>query len=360
VKAQHGYDVPLITLATGVWLFFGISGYVISRPFVDRLLTGRGLPSLRTYAIRRLLRIFPIYWVALTAVIVIAGTGATAGWQLPVHYLLLNNLIPGRQAALFPAAWTLTLEVLFYAAVPLIALALRRRRVTISSNRLAGIVAVSWIMSTAFTAFADLHGDGQTGLWLRESFPAMWQMFCPGIMLAIAPHLRSGRARRWLVDLPERRVALALMAATFVLAVALDTEAPLRFGVVVYGLLVDASRPLFAISYGLVIAAAMRARPWGREGGWLLRLGLVSYGIYLLHAVILTFLLGHSSVIPAPDTSAPAFVVHVAFLAALTVPLALISWSWLERPAIELSRRLSGSVPAVEAGPAPLTVRGGS
>ena len=28
---------PLITLATGVWLFFAISGYVIARPFVDRL-----------------------------------------------------------------------------------------------------------------------------------------------------------------------------------------------------------------------------------------------------------------------------------------------------------------------------------
>src|SRR5205823_6243863 len=53
VKAQHFYDVPLITTATGVWLFFAISGYVISRPFVDRLVTGRPLPELVPYAVRR-------------------------------------------------------------------------------------------------------------------------------------------------------------------------------------------------------------------------------------------------------------------------------------------------------------------
>ncbi len=41
VKAVYAYDVGLNALASGVWLFFAISGYVISRPFVDRLLDGR-------------------------------------------------------------------------------------------------------------------------------------------------------------------------------------------------------------------------------------------------------------------------------------------------------------------------------
>jgi peptidoglycan/LPS O-acetylase OafA/YrhL len=338
IKAQHYYDVPLLTTATGVWLFFGISGYVISRPFVDALVAGRPLPRLVPYALRRAFRIFPLYWIALTAVIVIAGVQGTRDWQFPFHYLLLNNLIPGREQALFSVAWTLTLEVLFYIAVPALAISLRRRRVVVTADRLALMVVVLWAASTIFTVVADLQGDGETGLWLRGSLPAMWQMFCPGILLAIAPHLRDSGWRRWLVELPARRSAIAVVAVTLVVGALLNAAAPLRFGVVTFQLLVDASRPAFAIGYGLVIAAAIRARPWGQRAPWMLRLGLVSYGIYLLHAVLLDFLLsgaGHG-LIPLPEDTAIAYPVHLLFLAALTVPLSLASWRWLEAPSIRL------------------------
>ena len=59
VRAQFGYDVLLHALTSGVFLFFAISGYVISKPFVDRLLAGRPLPELVPYALRRGFRIFP-------------------------------------------------------------------------------------------------------------------------------------------------------------------------------------------------------------------------------------------------------------------------------------------------------------
>ena len=40
-RPQHPYDVALSFLTSGVWLFFALSGYVIARPFTDRLLDGR-------------------------------------------------------------------------------------------------------------------------------------------------------------------------------------------------------------------------------------------------------------------------------------------------------------------------------
>ena len=50
VIAERWYDVLIIAGASGVWLFFAISGYVIGRPFIDRLVTGRAAagPSRRT------------------------------------------------------------------------------------------------------------------------------------------------------------------------------------------------------------------------------------------------------------------------------------------------------------------------
>lgn len=343
IKAVYWYDVPLIAMASGVWLFFAVSGYVISRPFVDRLLRGEPLPALKSYGLRRGLRIYPLYWIALTVFIAIVGTTGTRAWQLVVHYALLNNLVPGREEALLAPAWTLTLEVLFYAAIPAVAITVRRAHPDgMTAERLAGIVVASWIASTAFAALADLPGDGRVGIWLRFLFPGMWQAFCPGILLAIAPHLGPGRWRRWLVELPATRVAAAVTIASLAGAALLSSTAPLRFGIVPYQLLSDASRPLFSLGYGLIVAAAIRARPWSEGRRWVLELGLASYGIYLIHPVVEQLMLDHG-LRPIDSESIPAYIVNVAVLMAVTVPLAMASWHWLERPAIALARRASRS-----------------
>jgi peptidoglycan/LPS O-acetylase OafA/YrhL len=337
IRAQHAYDVPLLTLATGVWLFFAVSGYVIGRPFVDRLLADRPLPGLGAYASRRAARIYPLYWIALTAVIAVAGSAGASGWQYPLHYLLLNNLVPGRQEALFPAAWTLTLEALFYAVLPLLVVAVRLRWRRPSPERLAALIIASWVLSVAFTAVADLQGDTEVGLWLRGSLPAMWQMFCPGLLLAVVGHLRRGRLRHWLIELPAGGRALPVLAvavAVLIPAAVLGAAAPLRYGIVDYQLLTDASRPLFAIGYGLLLAAAIAATP--SRSRVAITLGAASYGIYLLHAVIASAL-EHLGWAPVPHDTLAGFIVNTAVLAALTIPLALASWRWLEQPAMRLA-----------------------
>lgn len=361
IRAQYWYDVPLIGLASGVWLFFALSGYVISRPFVEALVGERPLPALVPYALRRALRIYPLYWIALSVLIAIAGAGGAGAAVLLAHYLLYNDLLRGQEEAIFPAAWTLTLEAIFYAVVPLLALALARRRRALSAERLAALVLASWLLSIAFTMVADLQGESTTGLWLRFLFPSMWQSFCPGILLAIAPHLRSPAWRRWLVSAPAGRLASPAILVLGVAAVLLSARAPLRFGVVPYELLSDFSRILFALAYGLLVAAALRARDWSRHGRWLLTLGLASYGIYLIHPVIEELMLRHG-LDPLPHDTALAYLVHVAVLGALTIAAAVLSWNLLERPAIGMARALGArwqaargtgarsTMPAVDAG----------
>jgi peptidoglycan/LPS O-acetylase OafA/YrhL/SAM-dependent methyltransferase len=339
IKAQYWYDVPLAGLAGGVWLFFAISGYVISKPFVDRLVAQRPRPAVGAYALRRITRIYPLYLIALTAVIAIDGTGGVGPWNLAGHYLLINNLIPGQQETVFSTAWTLTLEVIFYATVPLLALALARSRLRITPELLAWLVLGSWIASIAFCAIADLQGDGEIGLWLRGSFPAMWQAFCPGILLAIAPHLQAPGWRRWVTELPGRRLALAVSAVAVAAGMVVSALAPLRFGIAPYQLVYDSTRVMFAIGFSLLVAAALRSPAWSDRRRFILELGLASYGIYLIHPVVEAFLLRHG-ISPIPHDTAVAYAVNTAFLVALTVPLALASWRWLEQPSIELGRRL--------------------
>ena len=86
--------------------------------------------------------------------------------------------------------------------------------------------------------------------------------------------------------------------------------------------------------------AAIRARPV--RARWILHLGLVSYGIYLLHAVLLDFLyfdpVGRD-LVPLPHGGLPAYLVHLVYLAIPTILLAMASWRWFERPLIDLGRR---------------------
>ncbi len=337
LKAVHPYDVALLALPTGVWGFFAISGYVISAPFVDALLGIRSPPGWGRYAIRRAARILPLYWVVLAVYIAVDGSAGTRAWQLPIHFLLLHNLVPGRQEALFSPAWTLTVELLFYVLVPLLAALAARTagRRPLSAERLAGWLLASWAASIAFTAAADLAGDGRIGLWLRGLVPAMWQMFCPGILLAIAPHL-SGRWRERIATLPRRPGVIGAGAVIWLVGLLLQADAPLRFGIVPYQLMVDAGRPCMAIGYGLLLAAAIDRRAW--RGRPLVGLGVISYGIYLIHPVIEAILL-KAGLVPLHRDTLPAFIVHVGVLAGLTIPVAALSWRWFERPLIDLAKR---------------------
>ena len=105
----------------GVAIFFLISGFLLYRPF---LTARRGGPPLRlgSYAKRRFLRIVPAYWVALT-IFIAAGfvSGVTTGnWW--IFYAFGQIYSPVDIGHGIGVAWTLCIEVTFYAALPLFAL----------------------------------------------------------------------------------------------------------------------------------------------------------------------------------------------------------------------------------------------
>jgi len=337
VIAERWYDVVVITGASGVWLFFAISGYVIARPFINALLTGGALPALGPYALRRAVRIYPLYWVALTAFLLIAGAGVVRGWHYPLHYLLLQNVVPGREQAMLTVAWTLSIEVIFYTAVPLLALTVRRWRRAVTAEWLAAAVLASWAASIAFMVGADflVAVTSIEGPWSRSLFPAVWQMFCPGLLVAIGPHLTSPAWRRWLVDIPRGRPALVGAAVLLVAAAIVAPLSPQRWGLEVFVFVIDATRVPFAIGFGIVLAAAVAARQV--RASVPLRLGLVSYGIYLIHPVVIEALLRWG--VPLPREGMGPYLVHLAVIAGLTIPLALLSWRYLEEPLIRRARQ---------------------
>lgn len=115
---------------TGVHLFFVLSGYLISRPFLARMLAAQPLPSWRRYAVRRIVRIYPTYLVALLVFIAMRFAGhlhtPTRGDILRHALLIFNWGRPTEFYTINIAMWTLAIEAQFYVILP-IAAALAKR-----------------------------------------------------------------------------------------------------------------------------------------------------------------------------------------------------------------------------------------
>jgi len=362
VLCGHGYalggrPVPLtattvpdwlLTLTpTGVWLFFALSGFVISRPYLAALVEGEALPPWRDYAIRRVLRIFPLYLVCAAVVVVCLDRLGTRPRDIAAHLLLLHNLVPGRQQAFINVAWTLSLELLFYASVPLLAVLLARRTAgPHDPERLARMVVAAAAASAAVAIAAGLAAGARPGgsLYVRQSLVGMWSAFSPGLLIAVWWADRRpgpvggvlGIVRRLAEDRRAWWTTIVLAgAAAGALAWAPSDAAPARIA-----LALDLGRLSWSIVYGLLIlrvASSTRIatipRPLRRLGDW-------SYGIYLIHGTLLLVLLERfPQLVPVRDGGLLGMIANVALLLGLTLPLAAASWHLLERPAMELARR---------------------
>jgi exopolysaccharide production protein ExoZ len=120
VGIQHSW----VTFAfTGVDVFFVLSGFV----FAPQCLGVQSQP-LAGYALRRVMRIYPSYLVALAVYVVLAITHGRPVLYLGEH--LLMGHVQNREMAFYYCApfWSLPSELEFYALVPLLGWVLARWR----------------------------------------------------------------------------------------------------------------------------------------------------------------------------------------------------------------------------------------
>ena len=125
---SHPLGGYVARLNVGVTLFFVISGFLLYRPYLAARFGGPPAPRLRDYARRSMLRIFPAYWVALIVLgIAVDLPGAVSSDWWVYAFLLQGYRLDWVLGGIGPA-WSLSIEVAFYAALPFFALALARDR----------------------------------------------------------------------------------------------------------------------------------------------------------------------------------------------------------------------------------------
>ena len=342
-------------LNVGVTVFFLISGFLLYRPFAKARYERRGRPATVPYAQRRLLRIVPAYWVALLLTVLVLGKSDQIG-TAPVMsgdaFLYFGFLQVYDSDTLFggiSAAWSLCVEITFYAMLPLWALLMSRIQVRSPSHflrtemlGLLGMFAVGvlWIAITAPRENAGVAALGDVTLlepWLWV-LPAYLDHFALGMGLAVLSiwlQGRSGEPRAVrVVDRAPWLPWLLAAFAFFLLARVPDwfpDDAAARF------LVTHQLQGLFA--FALLLPAIFGDPDRGLVRRFLanralLWVGIVSYSLYLWHAALL------NSLVDAGVLDLGLIPFGIIGLI-VTLAVAAASFYAVERPALRLGRRLS-------------------
>lgn len=336
-------------LDIGVPIFFVISGFLLYRPFLASALLSAPRTSVSGYAWRRLLRIVPAYWLALTVL----------GWYANLHgvftgdwwryYLFLQVYSHRTLYGGISPAWTLCIEVTFYALLPLYGAGMTRLCRAGRGRRGRARITAELIMLPALAiASVTLRGIDLAGprTLLDNTILENFDWFAAGMVLAVVSvaaaqghPLRavSHSVARWPTACWLSALAIYVILARVVFYPVVQSggflyDSPGRglLRHVVFGLIaVLFVAPAIFVSQRGLPARVLR---W-RVLAWL---GLISYGIYLWHSPLLGKLLDHGALTWLPHH---VFIVLTAATAGSAIAAAAVSYYVVERPILMLKRQ---------------------
>jgi exopolysaccharide production protein ExoZ len=290
--ADTAYQIPGLTYYGwfAVDLFFAISGYVIC------LVASRESFGIRSFLIKRVFRLYPLWLVMLTIFAVTAWRwrGLTPRETLD-FFLYSATLLPTVGNPFYNVGWSLQHEIAFYFIVAAIA----------PFFGLRGLVVFLLVSSTA-ARLIDMP-------WYLTYLTARHGEFLAGV-LAFLLHDKTVRFGFWL---------------------------PLIIGVAAMIFFGFVNTATFPISLFFLITAFANLNP-GEPTWWqkpATMLGDASYSIYLIHPMV--FFTASSLVSKFPQ--APLWVQEPIrwTCIGIVILLSMLSWRYFETPMIRLGNRIA-------------------
>lgn len=354
----------------GLMVFFALSGFLLYRPYVAARVDRRPPPRVRDYTRRRIFRIVPAYWAALTLLAIWPGVPGVFSDDWWVYYGFLQIYKREWITGGLPQVWSLCIDVSFYAVLPIYAIAMGRVWARKASLR-AEALGVGLIILAAFAVRLAASAGGPHVL--SGTLPGFMVFFGLGMALAVlSVAMRSGAV-------PTAAAARVRRLAGFGLygAVALYFVHALVFGVPPdlhtweLPLIGRTASPfanaftefthqatLFAFTaclmLPLVLAETRGAAYRLLTAPTLVGLGVISYGLYLYHVPVLGQIEDYTLTNHIDFFGHPVLGTIVCALS-ISIPLAMASYRYFELPFLSRKERTleQPSAPA----PAPIPER---
>jgi peptidoglycan/LPS O-acetylase OafA/YrhL len=312
VLADHTLRTFLGAGTAGVWMFFVLSGFLLTIPFVDRPERAVSMGYMREYLLRRLKRLVPMYYVYIFVVFFVAGKYSESAVR---HVLFMQG--DGH-------LWTIQQELLFYLVLPLI----------MAVNYIVFRGRVAWIIVTLGVIMLAAN------TWLDKSVVSLYSVNVPhapyvgifacGMLFSYLYHgVILKHKTQWLTS---RRFSFwasltgILLLFTYVLSV---TDIP--FNRATY--LAIRHPGWFGVAAGFLILLALMAS--GRAYSSLLSwtpfraIGLVGYSFYLIHPVMIPLVTGMYEYYLGYEISRGWRFVNILFVSYI---VSMLTYTYIERP----------------------------
>ncbi|WP_438861479.1 acyltransferase family protein [Mycobacterium paragordonae] len=314
-----------------VAVFFALSGFLLWRGHAAAERDLKPRPRTGHYLRSRVVRIMPAYLVAVVVILTLLPDSDHASLTVWLANLTLTQIyVPLTLTGGLTQMWSLSVEVTFYLALPILAWLARRIPVGARLPAIAALGALSWAWGWLPLAVLG-GGPGANPLnWP----PAYFSWFAAGMVLAELVHSPLG----WVHRLARHRVAMAAIAVAAYLVAASPLAGPAG--------LVPSSAAQFSVktAMGSVVSFALLAplvldrpdTPHRLLGStFMVTLGRWSYGLFIWHLAALDMVF--------PVLGIFAFNGHMPMVLALTlvfgIAIAAVSYALVESPCREALRR---------------------
>ncbi len=314
-----------------VAVFFALSGFLLWRGHAAAARDLGSRPRTGHYLRSRVVRIMPAYVVAVVVILSLLPDADHASLTVWLANLTLTQIyVPLTLTGGLTQMWSLSVEVSFYLALPILALLARRIPVRARVPAIAALAALSWAWGWVLVRL--VHTD--SGINPLNWPPAFFSWFAAGMLLAEWAHSGIG----WPHRLARRRVLMAVVAVLAYLVAASPLAGPEG--------LVPGTATQFAVktAMGSLVAFALVAplvldrpdtphRVLGTTG--MVTLGRWSYGLFVWHLAALAMVFPVLGTFPFTGRMAEVLVLTLIFGFAI----AAVSYALVESPCREALRR---------------------
>ena len=303
----HGF------LASGVDLFFAISGFIIWTT------TWYGSMPVGRFVWNRLTRVVPMYWIFVLVTVAVSPFSHYLSQGVSLRAVICSLLfIPytsWNDLPVLTVGWTLNYEMFFYGVFALLLLPCRGR----------------WLYPALLGVFGVLVG---LGLWLHPTLPVV-KAYTNSLLLEFLFGVTIGKLMTG-GKLPKNKIfsTACILAGCAALAVTVNDSVDL---LKVWGAL------LRGVPYALILAGAVSLElslPRFPRFSFFVLLGDASYATYLTHALVVMGAAKFLKMPWWPQTVAGFAVFACATMAALVV-VGVAAHLYLEKPLLRLTKNSS-------------------